>query len=102
MRFIRFLFRLTYFHNFFLRRLGHSLGVDYLGNIIIYLSLWIIFLVFISRQKVKKSYNFHSRFGVVNLLLLLFLILTFSSLDYLFFYIRFEISLIPTLILILG
>ena len=101
-RFIRFLFRLTYFHNFFLRRLGYSLGVDYLGNIIIYLSLWIMFLVFISRQKVKKNYNFYSRFGVVNLLLLLFLILTFSTLDYLFFYIRFEISLIPTLILILG
>ena len=41
-------------------------------------------------------------FLVINLLLLLFLILTFSCLDYLIFYIRFEICLIPTLILILG
>nr|YP_010952730.1 NADH dehydrogenase subunit 4 [Tetralia rubridactyla]WMQ53150.1 NADH dehydrogenase subunit 4 [Tetralia rubridactyla] len=102
MSFMSFLFSLTYFHNFFLSSLGYSLGVDYLGNIMIYLSLWIMFLVFMSSQKVKKSYNFYSSFGVVNLLLLLFLMLTFSSLDYLFFYISFEMSLIPTLILILG
>ena len=99
---IRFLFGLSYFHNFYIRRLRIILGLDYLGYIIIYLSLWIIFLIFISRQKIKKSLNFYPNFVILNSLLLLFLIMTFSSLDYLFFYISFEISLIPTLILIVG
>lgn len=36
------------------------------------------------------------------MVLLFFLLLTFSSSDYLLFYVRFESSLIPTLILILG
>lgn len=39
---------------------------------------------------------------MVNLGLLIFLVVTFSSVNYLLFYIRFEASLIPTLILILG
>lgn len=39
---------------------------------------------------------------MVNIFLLLFLVITFSACDYLLFYIRFERSLIPTLILILG
>lgn len=41
-------------------------------------------------------------FILVNLVLLFRLLVTFSSLNYLLFYIIFEISLIPTLILILG
>nr|YP_010952834.1 NADH dehydrogenase subunit 4 [Tetraloides nigrifrons]WMQ53254.1 NADH dehydrogenase subunit 4 [Tetraloides nigrifrons] len=97
-----FLFSLGYFHNFYMSSLSMMFGLDYLGYIMIYLSLWIMFLIFMSSQKIKKSLNFYPSFVMMNLLLLLFLMMTFSSLDYLFFYISFEMSLIPTLILIVG
>nr|YP_009649177.1 NADH dehydrogenase subunit 4 [Ovalipes punctatus]QDA22802.1 NADH dehydrogenase subunit 4 [Ovalipes punctatus] len=100
--FSSFLFSLGFYHNFYIYELGFSIGVDYVGGIMIYLSLWIMSMVLLSSQKVKNLQNFSSSFVVVNLLLLVFLILTFSSMDYIMFYISFEASLIPTLILILG
>ena len=99
---IRFMVGLRCCYDFRIHELGFILGMDYIGYIIIYLRFWIISLVIISRHKVKNLINFHSRFTIVNILLLLSLVITFSSMDYLLFYIRFEIRLIPTLILILG
>ncbi|KAG7158487.1 NADH-ubiquinone oxidoreductase chain 5-like 16, partial [Homarus americanus] len=66
------------------------------------LRIWIMALVICASQRIKKTNNSPRGFLVVNLLLLLALLLTFSATDYLLFYIRFERSLIPTLILILG
>lgn len=83
-------------------RLGFNLGLDYIGYIIVMLRVWIVSLILVSRQKVKNLKSFDGRFIVTNIILLFFLFLTFSSIDYLIFYIRFESSLIPTLILILG
>nr|UUF68263.1 NADH dehydrogenase subunit 4 [Metapenaeus ensis] len=90
------------FHEFDHYMLGWCLGVDSLSYILILLSFWITALVVISSQKVLKDNNYPSVFLLVNIFLLLFLVLTFSSTDYLLFYISFESSLIPTLILILG
>lgn len=100
--FMRFIFGLSCFHNFYIFRLGYMLGMDYISYIIIYLRIWIISLILLARQRIKYSNNFFSIFVIVNLFLLLFLIITFSATDFLLFYIRFEMSLIPTLILILG
>ncbi|KAG7172185.1 NADH-ubiquinone oxidoreductase chain 5-like 4, partial [Homarus americanus] len=66
------------------------------------LRIWIMALVICASQRIKKTNNSPRGFLVVNLLLLLALLLTFSATDYLLFYIRFERSLIPTFILILG
>lgn len=100
--FLRFLIRVNCYHNFFLFNRGFRLGIDYIRYIIILLRVWIVSLILISRQKIKNLNNFRRSFISTNIFLLLFLILTFSSIDYLMFYIRFEASLIPTLILILG
>nr|YP_009509612.1 NADH dehydrogenase subunit 4 [Epixanthus frontalis]AUN45029.1 NADH dehydrogenase subunit 4 [Epixanthus frontalis] len=100
--FTSFLLGINYYHNFFMFELGFMFGMDYISYIMIYLSLWIMSLVVLASQKVKNLNNFYSSFVVVNLFLLLCLVITFSSLDYLLFYISFEVSLIPTLILILG
>jgi len=100
--FLRFILRVNCYHEFFKCELGYIFGIDYIRYIMIYLRLWIISLVILASQKIKNSNRFNSRFIIVNLLLLLSLVLTFSSMDYLLFYIRFEMSLIPTLILILG
>nr|YP_009239929.1 NADH dehydrogenase subunit 4 [Leptodius sanguineus]AMN14563.1 NADH dehydrogenase subunit 4 [Leptodius sanguineus] len=99
---LSFLFGVNCYHNFNVYSLGFMLGMDYISYIMVYLSLWIMSLVLLSSQKVKSYDNFSSSFLIVNLLLLVSLILTFSSMDYLLFYISFEASLIPTLILILG
>nr|YP_010703298.1 NADH dehydrogenase subunit 4 [Heterocarpus sibogae]WCO11501.1 NADH dehydrogenase subunit 4 [Heterocarpus sibogae] len=96
------LFALFSVNSFHMGALGFGFGVDSIGYILILLSFWIMALVVGASQKVKDSMNFHSVFLVMNLLLLVSLLLTFSCTDYLLFYICFESSLIPTLILILG
>nr|YP_009251019.1 NADH dehydrogenase subunit 4 [Parasesarma tripectinis]AMY96215.1 NADH dehydrogenase subunit 4 [Parasesarma tripectinis] len=93
---------LNCFSNMYMYNLGFGLGMDYLSYIMIYLSSWIMFLIIISSSQVKFSNKFPMMFVIVNLFLLLSLYLTFSTLNYLLFYISFEMSLIPTLILILG
>nr|YP_010160575.1 NADH dehydrogenase subunit 4 [Grapsus albolineatus]QRH17765.1 NADH dehydrogenase subunit 4 [Grapsus albolineatus] len=82
--------------------LGFNLGLDSVSYVMIYLSAWIMFLVIISSESVKNKNNFYNLFIMVNLVLLFSLFIAFSSLNYLLFYISFEMSLIPTLILILG
>nr|UAM92184.1 NADH dehydrogenase subunit 4 [Geosesarma faustum] len=93
---------LNCFSNMYMYNLGFSLGMDYVSYIMIYLSSWIMFLIIISSSQVKIKKKFPSMFIIINLFLLLSLYLTFSTLNYLLFYISFEMSLIPTLILILG
>nr|YP_007025679.1 NADH dehydrogenase subunit 4 [Neaxius glyptocercus]AEW68318.1 NADH dehydrogenase subunit 4 [Neaxius glyptocercus] len=99
---ISFYLIITYNHDFFMFSLGHSLGMDYLSMVMILLSVWITILVVFASQTILKMNNFPNIFLITNLCLCLALILTFSSTDYLMFYIMFESSLIPTLILILG
>nr|YP_009558809.1 NADH dehydrogenase subunit 4 [Metaplax longipes]QBA83258.1 NADH dehydrogenase subunit 4 [Metaplax longipes] len=97
-----FLVGMNCFHNMFMYSLGFNLGMDYISYIMVYLSVWIMFLIIISSEGVKVGNKFPGMFVLMNLILLLSLLLTFSSLNYLLFYIMFEMSLIPTLILILG
>nr|YP_009255957.1 NADH dehydrogenase subunit 4 [Mierspenaeopsis hardwickii]ANF05014.1 NADH dehydrogenase subunit 4 [Mierspenaeopsis hardwickii] len=97
-----FLFAVFCHHDFNFFMSGRCLGVDSLGYILILLSFWITTLVVCSSQKILKDGNYPSLFLVVNIALLIFLVFTFSATDYLLFYISFESSLVPTLILILG
>nr|YP_010758740.1 NADH dehydrogenase subunit 4 [Palaemon macrodactylus]WEW73447.1 NADH dehydrogenase subunit 4 [Palaemon macrodactylus] len=97
-----FLFGLMSLSNFGLFHFGYGFGVDSVGYILILLSIWIMALVLGASEGVKKVGTHVNLFLVVNLLLLVTLILTFSCLDYILFYVCFESSLIPTLILILG
>nr|YP_010952873.1 NADH dehydrogenase subunit 4 [Quadrella coronata]WMQ53293.1 NADH dehydrogenase subunit 4 [Quadrella coronata] len=100
--FMSFLLGINCFHDFFLYELGYLFGMDYISYMMIFLSVWIMSLIIMSSEKVNWVNKFKSSFIVVNMLLLLCLVFTFCCLDYLLFYIMFEISLIPTLILILG
>nr|YP_010868538.1 NADH dehydrogenase subunit 4 [Alpheus brevicristatus]WGU20733.1 NADH dehydrogenase subunit 4 [Alpheus brevicristatus] len=97
-----FLLSLCGLGEFFWGGLSSNLGVDFVGYILILLSFWIMGLVCSASQKVYDFKNFSSFFLLVCVLLVLSLVLTFSSVDYLTFYIFFESSLIPTMILILG
>nr|YP_010868383.1 NADH dehydrogenase subunit 4 [Caridina pseudogracilirostris]WGU19669.1 NADH dehydrogenase subunit 4 [Caridina pseudogracilirostris] len=97
-----FLFGLACVSDFFLSHVGLMLGVDSVGYILILLSFWIVTLLVLGSNKILEVNNYPSLFLLVNVALLVSLVLTFSSQDYLLFYICFETSLIPTLILILG
>ena len=90
------------YHDFYLNNLGFGLGTDYLSYVLIFLRIWIMALVVRSRTKIFFSNNYFIMFLIVNLSLLIALVFTFRFINYLIFYIRFEASLIPTLILILG
>nr|YP_009407040.1 NADH dehydrogenase subunit 4 [Typhlatya garciai]ASA39589.1 NADH dehydrogenase subunit 4 [Typhlatya garciai] len=82
--------------------MGLGLGMDSISYILILLSFWIVALVVKGSQKISETSNFSSLFLFVNIVLLLSLVMTFCCTDYLLFYVCFEASLVPTLILILG
>nr|YP_007025666.1 NADH dehydrogenase subunit 4 [Thalassina kelanang]AEW68305.1 NADH dehydrogenase subunit 4 [Thalassina kelanang] len=99
---LSFMFMLCYGSSFYVFNLSWVLGVDYIGYSLIMLSFWIMSLVVMASEKIKESGNYPGLFLLMNIVLLLALIFTFSSMDYLLFYVSFESSLIPTLILIMG
>nr|QNJ60004.1 NADH dehydrogenase subunit 4 [Amblytropidia mysteca] len=85
-----------------LSMISYYFGVDYFSFSLILLSFWICCLMITASGSVYTS-SYHSNFFVfVVLFLLIMLFCSFSSLSLLSFYIFFESSLIPTLLLILG
>lgn len=89
------------YSNYFVS-LTYFLGGDLISYGLIFLRVWICALIIISRELVNKNNNFKNYFLVLILFLLLILFLTFSSVNLFLFYVFFESSLIPTLLLILG
>nr|AMH85365.1 NADH dehydrogenase subunit 4 [Marmarodeceia marmorata] len=87
--------------NYFLN-ISYFLGYDMISYGLILLSLWICTLMVMASEAINKYNNYKSLFLVNVLFLLLFLVLTFSSMSLFMFYLFFESSLIPTLFLILG
>nr|YP_003495087.1 NADH dehydrogenase subunit 4 [Hypoderma lineatum]ADD21035.1 NADH dehydrogenase subunit 4 [Hypoderma lineatum] len=82
--------------------LAYFLGCDLISYGLMLLSLWIIFLMLMASESVYKFNNHVNLFLFNILMLLIFLLLTFSSMNLFGFYLFFESSLIPTLFLILG
>nr|ALQ78785.1 NADH dehydrogenase subunit 4 [Glycera dibranchiata] len=79
-----------------------SLFTDSLSTPLIILSLWISAMMIIASQKIFMSKNSHNSFISLVLLLNITLIMTFSTSNLILFYIMFELSLIPTLMIIMG
>lgn len=99
--FLSLLFLIKISFNFY-TFISFSFGYDLLSYFLILLSFWICFLIFIAREKIFKLKDYRNLFGLIVLLLLISLILTFFSLNIFTFYLFFEIRLIPTIIIILG
>nr|QJW33622.1 NADH dehydrogenase subunit 4 [Eiconaxius sp. 1 QK-2020] len=100
--FVCFLVGFYFFHDFYMFNVGMSMGTDFISYTMVFLSIWIIMLVVYSSQKINKMNKFPISFLSTSIILCLALVFTFSSMDYFLFYMSFESSLIPTLILILG
>nr|YP_003540692.1 NADH dehydrogenase subunit 4 [Eophreatoicus sp. 14 FK-2009]ACN72770.1 NADH dehydrogenase subunit 4 [Eophreatoicus karrkkanj] len=75
---------------------------DFLSMPLISLSVWITLLMIMASFKINQFNNFKSMFLMSVFFLMWFLVLTFSTPNYMMFYIMFEASLIPTFMLILG
>nr|QTC08144.1 NADH dehydrogenase subunit 4 [Parachauliodes continentalis] len=81
---------------------SYIFAMDLLSCGLILLSLWIISLMIMASEKVV-SHKYMSGFFIMNIIfLMMMLYLSFSSMSLFGFYLFFESSLIPTLILILG
>nr|QHR79541.1 NADH dehydrogenase subunit 4 [Bactrocera tsuneonis] len=92
---------LNYCTNYFVN-ISYFLGFDVISYGLILLSLWICTLMISASESVYKYNNYKNLFLFNVLVLLIFLVLTFSSMNLFMFYLFFESSLIPTLFLILG
>nr|YP_009526277.1 NADH dehydrogenase subunit 4 [Neolucanus maximus]AXU40291.1 NADH dehydrogenase subunit 4 [Neolucanus maximus] len=77
-------------------------GMDLLSFVMIFLSLWICSLMIMASEGIYKTNYYSSLYMFVMLVLLISLFCTFASMNLFVFYLFFEMSLIPTLILIVG
>nr|YP_009050396.1 NADH dehydrogenase subunit 4 [Choaspes benjaminii]AIC37391.1 NADH dehydrogenase subunit 4 [Choaspes benjaminii] len=86
----------------FFCNLSYMMGYDIISFGLILLSIWICSLMVMASEKLYK-YNFYLSFFLLNIVfLLIMLYLTFSAMNLFMFYLFFEGSLIPTLMLIIG
>lgn len=99
---VRFLFILNLGFNFQFIGISYLFGVDLLSYTLILLRFWICALIILAREKVYKIKNYFNLFLINLLILLISLVITFCAINLFIFYLFFEISLIPTLILIIG
>nr|YP_009441833.1 NADH dehydrogenase subunit 4 [Xylosandrus germanus]AOY39586.1 NADH dehydrogenase subunit 4 [Xylosandrus germanus] len=82
--------------------ISSGIGVDLLSFTLIALSFWICSLMLLASGEIN-FYKIYSNFFVfMVLVLLLSLVVAFSSMNLFVFYLFFEVSLIPTLVLIIG
>nr|YP_009185991.1 NADH dehydrogenase subunit 4 [Sphaeridium bipustulatum]ALO70934.1 NADH deshydrogenase subunit 4 [Sphaeridium bipustulatum] len=88
--------------NYNFTNISYMFGYDLLSFVMIILSIWICGLMVMGSAKIFKLKNYYNLFLLMVLLLMMALVLTFSSLNLFVFYLFFEISLIPTLMLIMG
>nr|YP_009485729.1 NADH dehydrogenase subunit 4 [Scipinia horrida]AVZ00865.1 NADH dehydrogenase subunit 4 [Scipinia horrida] len=95
------LFNVFWFSDYYCM-MSYSYGGDILSMSMVFLTFWIIILMMIASYIIYSYNNFPLEFMFVNLFLLIFLILSFTTTNLLLFFIFFESSLIPTLFLIFG
>nr|ASM41843.1 NADH dehydrogenase subunit 4 [Chlorophorus simillimus] len=100
--FLFFSFIFNFSFNFSFVSISYILGCDLLSFCLILLTIWICSLMLLASEKILKFNNYSGLFLFVMIFLLISLYMTFSSLNFFIFYLFFEISLVPTLILIIG
>nr|YP_010117205.1 NADH dehydrogenase subunit 4 [Downesia tarsata]QPM99433.1 NADH dehydrogenase subunit 4 [Downesia tarsata] len=93
-----FMFNLS-FDNF---NLSYFLSMDLFSYMFILLSLWICSLMVLASSKIYILKNFYNFFSFNVIILMISLVFLFSSLNLFIFYLFFEISLIPLMMIILG
>nr|YP_010616683.1 NADH dehydrogenase subunit 4 [Argestina pomena]WAW79883.1 NADH dehydrogenase subunit 4 [Argestina pomena] len=102
MMLMAFMFMCLYINIINFCNLSYMLGCDMISYGLILLSIWISFLMIMASENLLKS-KFYEKFFLLNVIMLLMMLyLTFSTMNLFLFYLFFEASLIPTLVLIIG
>nr|QXJ79784.1 NADH dehydrogenase subunit 4 [Suinzona cyrtonoides] len=99
---LTFFFMLNFSFNYMFINISYMLGMDLLSYMLILLSFWICSLMILASSKLFNLSNYFNLFNLIIVILMFSLYMTFSSLNLFIFYLFFEISLIPTLMLIIG
>nr|YP_010463196.1 NADH dehydrogenase subunit 4 [Bochrus foveatus]UUJ37720.1 NADH dehydrogenase subunit 4 [Bochrus foveatus] len=81
--------------------ISYNYGMDMVSYWMILLTLWILFLMFLASYNLKLKFGMNE-FCLTLILLSLFLMLSFSTTNLFMFYLWFECSMVPTLLLIFG
>nr|ALO77523.1 NADH deshydrogenase subunit 4 [Scydmaeninae sp. 840139] len=100
MMFLMFMLDFNYLIMF--QQISFMFGCDMLSYTMILLSFWICSLMILASSKLYNTFNFEKFFMLMILFLMISLYCTFSTINMFLFYIFFEMSLIPTLFLIIG
>nr|WAB70237.1 NADH dehydrogenase subunit 4 [Athyma zeroca] len=102
MMFLMFLFMNSSINIMNFCNLSYMMGYDMISYGLILLSIWISSLMIMASESLYKN-NFYSSLFLCNIIfLMMMLYLTFSVMNLFLFYLFFESSLIPTLMLIIG
>nr|AYQ18978.1 NADH dehydrogenase subunit 4 [Scymninae sp. 4 ACP-2013] len=86
----------------YLSNISIDYGYDCLSFFLMLLSLWIMFLMYMSSFKIYIYKNYINIYMLLLNFLMFSLFMVFCSLNMFSFYLFFEFSLIPTLLIILG
>nr|WCH62810.1 NADH dehydrogenase subunit 4 [Dromaeolus sp. ZM-2022] len=97
-----FMFFMKFFCFNYFGGVSFFLGCDFISFWMVLLSIWVSFLMVKASYSIFKDNYFLNFFLFMILILLMALFLTFVSMNMFVFYLFFEVSIIPTLILILG
>nr|QRW36288.1 NADH dehydrogenase subunit 4 [Graptodytes eremitus] len=89
-------------YSFLWMNISYFMGSDLMSFGLILLSFWICSLMLMASNMIYNKNNYSELFMFMMLILMIMLYCTFSSMNLFLFYIFFESSLIPTLILIMG
>nr|YP_006493365.1 NADH dehydrogenase subunit 4 [Ahamus yunnanensis]ADK97550.1 NADH dehydrogenase subunit 4 [Ahamus yunnanensis] len=99
---LMFLLMLVNLNIYYFSNLSFMFGIDIISYSLVLLSVWICILMMMASENLFKKKKYFNLFMLNILLLLLLLLLTFMSMNLFLFYLFFEGSLIPTLMLIIG
>lgn len=99
---IIFIYCFIFCRNYQFSYLSYFIGCDLLSFIMVILSFWICSLIILASQKIFRIIYYYKLFLLVIGFLVISLYLTFRRINLFIFYLFFEVSLIPTLILIIG
>nr|YP_010309725.1 NADH dehydrogenase subunit 4 [Croscherichia paykulli]UMR54842.1 NADH dehydrogenase subunit 4 [Croscherichia paykulli] len=100
--FMTFLFLFVFSFNYSMMYISYMFGLDLISYLMIMLSFWICALMILASQKIYSTLFWSRLFMFILVLLMVSLLLAFASMNLFIFYIFFEVSLIPTLMLIVG
>nr|ALO76600.1 NADH deshydrogenase subunit 4 [Coccidula rufa] len=98
---LSYLFLMSFSMNFF-SFISMNFGIDLLSYFLVGLSLWICYLMLMASEKIFKLDDYMNLFSFMLMIMLVSLVMTFSSMNLFMFYLFFELSLIPILVIILG